>query len=848
MRVIERSLRASHTGLRICSTSRARGLDTAKAELKHGGRKLSFDLGYAALSELIAEIDPTPGVQEGRNEAQTRFDIIDRIVKEVLHWPVDKIRVEKSSDSGFTDYELVETGTLAILEAKREGIGFTLPLDLPAGVCAIDPLVSNPKSQGLRDAMLQAMRYASVRGTATCIVSNGNQWVAFLGSRNDGIPPLSGKALVFPSLEAILQNFLPFYNCLSQPGLLARRVFSELSVGVSAPPPPLSAALSGYPGTKRRNTVQSNLQIMGQVMLEDIPQEEKYSELFLRECYATSGALSAYAEVSKELLKSRNAEVLGDLGVIERPAALKKGVNPDLSKEALAAAASHRPIVLLGGVGVGKSTFLQHLIAVDAKVVFEDAIAIMVDYGRGATFEAPAEFALDRIQRALRDEYAIDIEESKFVNDLYRKDLERFDKGIFGALRDAAPNEYLLKRVELLDALVKNKGEHLRRSVARIATSRRRQVVIFLDNVDQRDHDDQNRVFLTANEIASSWEATVFVTLRPETYYESLRYGAVSGYHPRVFSISPPRSDVMLKKRVEFALQILSSNTDVRTASGVGIESESLTLFLRVLLRNFTNNRPLQSLIDNVAGGNMRRALDFVTQFIGSGHVDTEKIIGVEARNPGDYLIPLHEFLRSLMHGDNEYFDPQTSPIANLFAIDRPEGRNHFLLPLALDYIHSRGDATDSSGYVELEDVYASLQGRGFALEAVTFALGHLGRYRLIEAPLDDFDPLVSSRARVTTVGAYTLSTLPSLFTYNDAVIVDTPIIQSGYRHRVGEVRNLSERIARVDLFRRYLDGCWVDSGLDEGGWSWRKTSAELERDLRRVADRAGVDFASLTA
>ncbi len=807
---------------------------------------MAFDSGYTALEQIVLDEGGEQASARFRNEAQTRFDVIDRVLKDVLGWPHDRITVESHNDNGYTDYELRNHGTLAILEAKREGLSFRLPDDLPAGTCMIQPLISDPENKHLRAAMLQAMQYASVRGTATCIISNGHQWIAFLGSRSDGVPPLNGKALVFPSLAAIKDLFVVFHNCLSERGLSNRQIFSELSLGAAAPPPPLSAGLSGYPGAKRRNTVQSTLQILGQVLLEDMPQEEQYSELFLSQCYATSGALSSYAEISRELLKSRNAVLLDTLGATESPASLRKGLNPELSAESLAAAASHRPIVLLGGVGVGKSTFIKHLVAVDAKVVFQDAIAILVDYGRGATFSDPAEFAIDEIYRALLDEYGINVDDAAFVEDIYRKELGLFDRGIYGGLKNSAPDQYLLKRIEHLATLVSDRSEHLRRSVSRISRSHRRQVVIFLDNVDQRDHADQNRVFLAANELASTWDATVFVTLRPETYYESLRYGAVSGYHPRVFSISPPRTDVMLKKRVQFALDVLDSKTDARTSTGIGFESESLELFLRVLKVNFTRNRPLLALIDNLAGGNMRRALDFVTQFIGSGHVDTEKIIGIEAREPGEYLIPLHEFLRSLLHGDGEYYDPQVSPIANLFTLDRPSPAGHFLVPIALQYVRSRGDATDSSGYVGLSDIYEQLQGRGFAQEAITFALTQMGHYRLVEAPLDDFDPTTSDRARITTVGAYTLANLPRLFTYNDAVVVDTPILDPSFRRRVDDARQLSDRVARVCVFREYLDSSWAVASIPEAGWEWPDVSAALENDVRRVCDRAGIDYESV--
>lgn len=327
---------------------------------------MSFDEGYAELLSLISE-EAARGVDD-RNEAQTRFDVIDRVLKDVLGWPVESIKVEQRVDNGgYTDYELVDSATIAVVEAKREGVGFTLPHDSAAGACSLVPLVGETKNAALKQALQQVMGYAAQRGVGPCIATNGNHWIAFLGSRSDGIPPLAGKALVYPSLDAIRDNFVVFYNCLSVDGLLRREIFTATSVGVAAPPATLAASISNYPGIKRRNVVQTNLQILGQIMLEDMPQEEQYSELFLRECYASSGALSSYAEISKELLTSRNAALLAESGVIEQPATVRRGVNPILSDEALAAAASHRPIVLLGGVGSGKSTFIQHLVAVDAQ-------------------------------------------------------------------------------------------------------------------------------------------------------------------------------------------------------------------------------------------------------------------------------------------------------------------------------------------------------------------------------------------------------------------------------------------------------------------------------------------------
>ncbi len=58
-------------------------------------------------------------------------------------------------------------------------------------------------------------------------------------------------------------------------------------------------------------------------------------------------------------------------------------------------------------------------------------------------------------------------------------------------------------------------------------------------------------------------------------------------------------------------------------------DSESLQLFLEMLADNFRTNANLLTLIDNLAGGNMRLALSFVAAFIGSGHIDTTKMLEI---------------------------------------------------------------------------------------------------------------------------------------------------------------------------------------------------------------------------
>jgi hypothetical protein len=106
-------------------------------------------------------------------------------------------------------------------------------------------------------------------------------------------------------------------------------------------------------------------------------------------------------------------------------------------------------------------------------------------------------------------------------------------------------------------------------------------------------------------------------------------------------------------------------------------------IIIRVFRSSLDENKDIAEFIDNIAGGNVRLALDIVREFFGSGHVDTEKIIGIYERTRR-YTIPLHELLRAVIFGNAEHYDPEQSPIVNLFDITYLDPKEHFLLPLTI--------------------------------------------------------------------------------------------------------------------------------------------------------------------
>jgi GTPase SAR1 family protein len=780
---------------------------------------------------------------ENRNEATTRFHLIDTIILDCLDWHKEDIKTEEAFEGEYTDYTLSLVRPVVIIEAKREGNYFELPEGMKGLEYSIDSLCKdNPI---FKKAIQQVCGYCQERGVEIAVVSNGWQYVAFVAVRLDGIPPLKGNAIVFSSLEKIQSHFLEFWNFLSRHGIENKRLKNQLC-GITLPnlPQKLSASIRNYPGIKNRNAFQTNLQILSDLILEDVIRYQDLEKIFLEECYCNAGALSHYSAVSKEILKTRYENLFEEDNqqVVVQSAVGKSGINQEF-KDIAAHSISRRPILLIGDVGVGKSTFINNLILIEAPEIFNDCISLKIDLGVKIILNIDIrEAVISEITKILLTEYQIDIFENNFVRGVYHSDYERFKKGVHKPYFDNNSEKAIEKTIEFFEEKQSNKGEHLKNSLSHIAKARKKQIVIFIDNCDQRDYDTQQTAFLISQEIAENWQpVTIFISLRPETFNNSLKKGALSGYHPKAFTIAPPRVDSVIEKRLEFARKITNGEIMLAQFEGkIGVNLSNLKGLIEVLIYSFRNNSDLHRFIDNICNGNIRHAIDIVKNFLGSGHVDTEKILSIYEET-GSYLIPLHEFLRAVIYGNNVHFDPDSSYLFNLFDIHFQDTKEHFLLPILLSILEAKNNSGKDNGFVETIKVSNHLQSIGFSIDQIDNAVEILINKNIIETSARgttfDRNKLPLS-LRITTTGAYHLNVLTAFFTYIDAIIVDTPIFDDQIRNEVQDYNDIDRRLRRAFVFKTYLDSIWKEFEVQQTFFNWSEKSKYLEEDINKIKNR----------
>ena len=521
-------------------------------------------LDFETAKENLRTMSISEAVLGSRNEATTRFQLIDRLLKEVLGWETADIECEVYREGDYADYTLGNPRRFAVWEAKREELSFQLPVGFDKTICKVHTL--RDLDTKLKEAIDQVQGYAQLHGLGIAVVCNGHQIVAFLGSRQDGIPPLDGNALCFTSLTQIEERFQMLWDNLSKPGVESAYIYKTLRAdGSPLPPEKLSASHHPYPGLKNRNDLQNNLKQLGDLFLFDLATLPANEEEFLERCYAPTGALSQHSLVSKQILETRFSLLARQELHIDnvQPARTKHDLSDDFTAnlkqgstpEEVASALKRRPVIVLGDVGVGKTIFLRHLIKVDAKEQFARAITLYVDFLKEPAISSDlSTFVQNCCEVQLRNDYAIDLEENKFVRDVYRGDLIRFSRGIHGSYKETNPTLYYEKEISFLQEKISDRAGHLRASLEQIVKAHHRQIVLFLDNIDQRNADFQEQIYIIGHALAESWPIVTFICLRPDTFYTSMSHGSLTAYQPRAFSITPPRIDAVVIKRLQYAL------------------------------------------------------------------------------------------------------------------------------------------------------------------------------------------------------------------------------------------------------------------------------------------------------
>lgn len=760
------------------------------------------DDAYRSFIKFLATIQPSDDL----NEDTTRTRWIDTILFEILRWDKHtQVETERYIRAeGYADYVFSTRGTLSmVLEAKKSGTTFVLP-DRPYPDRAVPFSLIADQCPDAYNAMHQAVNYANSLGIRYTAISNGKQWLLML-TNMEGVPLKDRNVIVFESLNAVWKRFPRFWDA-----------FSAVSIGANLPrtylvdkrnipaPAKLKATIIDYPVPRTMETVRNKHGTALQLIWDEITSTEG-TPAFFQECYVVPSSASKSETLAKELLVQRRE--------VDSLSAPQVNSQNDL-KQMVITYQAEKPVVLLGRIGRGKSTFIKYLKTVVAPKELDKYIQLDIYFiERPQKAEDVADYVYAEIARQLCDRYKVDIFENKFTRAVLHGAINRFKKTPRAIAYVNTP-QYLEYELEFIESETKKNHEYLVQCFQHLKGARQQSIALFFDNLDKRGDKIQEEAFLIASSLARECGALVFVCLRPGTFYRSREFGVLDSIAPRIIHIQPPPLSLFLKRRFEYGNAIATGvkppprGDKTVLSKTIAMQAQDVAKLFKALAESAKEGRDLVDVFESVANGNLRDVQSYVRDVITSGHLNTNEILDA-IEETGGYFVAEHQALRAILFGDCKYYDPEKPPFINLFDIRNSDPIEHFARPICLHILDQVSEGSAFAGFLPYDELAAKLSTYTFAPSLTEETATFLFKRKCIEDELQSEEWAgVEAKYRITTLGRYHLGQLMAKFLYLDAITPDIPIIDEDIRRQVRDVSQLSQRLSRTHIVLRYLNKC----------------------------------------
>jgi GTPase SAR1 family protein len=722
------------------------------------------------------------------SESDTRSKWIDPLFTQCLNWQETDIRREEYDGNGYLDYIFrIRSQNFFVVEAKKEGQYFTIPITY--GLIRrhkIGGVISKDKT--IKEALIKTQKYCIAHGVRFGVITNGRQYIIFEAIKT-GDEWENGSCIVFYNLNDIVDHFNEFWNILSKDAVeknsfheIVSRDLEEIRFER-----PVDNVIIKNP-RRPRNELYRYFTPIIDYAFQEITHPSKLD--MLKQCYV-------YEEEFEDTDKSLKSEFTSKMPIIYSIEEIKKIVQGKKTSgifqkdffKYIEAMDKGEPILLLllGGIGSGKTTFIHrffNVVLTDAEK--ERILWFYLDWREGPTdIKEIRPFILTKIVNEFYNKYQSVAQRLK--SELY------FD--------EITPN---LDSIKQLFAILRLMGYVLS---------------LVVDNVDQHRSSSpifHENVFIEANSLTTELRIITIMTLREESYYKSSLTGAFDAYYIQKYIISHPNFVKLILYRLDYILEKLKlPENQFRNLLRTNLEFDSklttIKIFLQIIRDSFVKPKAeISEFMSRISGGNMRRTLELFSNYLISGNTKIYEMI-FEYRKTGTYYIAHHQLLKSIMLGEYKYYSEEAGHLINLFDFNVEYSNDHFLNLKILKYAeeHLTNISVYGRGFVEINRLMKEANDILISPKAIEDSLIRLAKYNLIMFDTRSRENIDTAQEfKITECGSYFLNKLYKTFVYLELVWTDTPIADVDLVNNLKDMINLSnlnDRFERTRLFLDYL-------------------------------------------
>lgn len=768
------------------------------------------------------------------SEAQTRFDIIDRVIKEVLQWQPGQISVEETSKgegtTKYVDYILKNGDYKIIIEAKKVGASFPTPSKRKKL-----KLTGSILSEGeIGAAINQAEEYAKTKNGNIVMVTNGECWCFYpIDSSIDR--DLIYAYLLFPFND--IKDAEELFNFFAIPSV------EQDSLGKLSYENPYAVINSFINSAKDadarigRNNIADHISpaldfaFHGESL---IGEEEK-----LKYCFVNTDARTKYDNTlqifladKKPLLASPAKRIKKDRDTDELQLSLNRNNNVHTSV----------PVTLLiGGVGSGKSTYLSHFELVQAKDLLAEkkCFWVYIDFEKMGTGN-PRQFIYETLKNFTLNEHPhLNTDFKGLIEPAYEEEIKKLARGPFG-LASRNKEKFEEKVQEIIEADYVKVEPYVDKLITHIAKSHL--CVIVLDNIDlYEDSHLEIEVFSEGVALTKKLNCNVIVSLRDTTYVKHKNESIFNAHELKRLWIDPPPFREVLSKRLKFASQALKGKKATIPYNGMSLTVEDLSVFFDIAHTTLLSEKSAR-LIESLADGNIRKGITLVSNFLTSAHIQADRSLYNYLNKQVVKGLPFHEVFKGSILGQYKYYKEERAEAINILN----SGFNSKSLQLLRVYVlkclffRAKDKNTIETSLKKVAEIFAGL---GASENHILKILVDLYANKLVRT-IDAKEITTDSVVVITLAGGYYYKFLLRQFEYLETVLYDTPIFIETYweqlyalkeeiSHESNIVEKVKKRKDRILVFLDYLKAI-ENENIKKTTLSLYSICEEIEPTLQR--------------
>lgn len=705
-----------------------------------------LDQAYDRFQALLKNVDEHR--EKIVSEEDSKVQIITRVLTEVLGWDTSDIGSERKHESGFSDYLMSTLGNPSfVVEAKRQGI---FDIAVAEQKKFRNLRVSGPALKSATSGIQQAFSYASEEGLPFAVLTDGFSWIIFK-THVPGRNYREVEAFVFPSLEAISEDFAVFFDLLAKDQVTKRtyvQMFDELHNQRVAFERKL---VSPFDEAEIRIAQKSSLAFdldrvfdvyFGRMRGDDDP-------ALLIECFVETRE-SRVADFSLEKMTAR---VLGNIS----PAASDlDGHLEDIVRSSVDVDEG-QTVFIVGPTGAGKTTFLDRFFRKTlSKNLRERCVDVRVScLDASGDQDSMVAWMIDRlIEEIEREVFEGGAPTWDDLVGMYFREYRRRAQGTGAELYKSDKAAFKVEFGKFLEDRVENDREgYLKRLLADIVTNRTRLPILIIDNIDEFSFEQKTDIFQLAQALRRhAKHALVIFPITDKSAWAFSKSDIFGIYSSKSFFLPTPSPRDVFRKRIEYlrskidVFETEDDRKDYFTSKGIRVSIENLDGFASVLEQVFVDHEFTSKTLGELCNYNIRRTLSLARRVMTSAVFSVDQLIATYVAGQ-PVSIGYLKFTNALLRGDYAlYRQSDQHEIFPIFQIDKRYQESPLLALRILYFLESvaLSERNIEDKHVSVQSIIDYFDVLGCSESACLGVLNRLFVARLIE-PYDVSVPNVAA-------------------------------------------------------------------------------------------------------